>query len=210
MLVATRHPSQGSARDKRPNGCESVVDQRGRGSDGKDLVDRDDSHVWGKDLGDQLSLEELPLDGNAITAAVEKDSIGMACAVGASGPKRRPRSSLTRASLSTEDAREDGLAGDIGAERADVIVHARCNDNARRLHLLHRVKQAANQLAKLQVMTASRAADAACDHHRLAEDSRDTQRLRVELRTLLITLDHLTRLSLEQAFITRDALETHR
>lgn len=217
----TQQSSRNSASDKRPNGRKSTKDT-GTVPSVDEFIQSVDQE-WDNDIDDQLSLEELQLNADAITAAIEKAPVGLEATLGKNAsPKRRPRtsshSSSSRASSSSQSGqdrrkrrqRRVKFPPESECKPSDGATLVPCQDNTRRLYLLDRVKQAANELAKLQVMTASRAADAACDHHRAAEESRDTQRLRVELRTLLITLDHLTRLTLEQAFITRDALETHR
>lgn len=212
--------SHAPSRASRLNGCKPTVSKdKTQNANG---FSHDINEGWDNDIDDQLSLEELQLDADAITAAIEKAPIGLGPTTDMTSPKRRPRkssnTSSSRASSSFQtqyrspEQRQHNVnaATQAGCTPSDDTTPRPCQDNIRRHQLLGRVKQAANELAKLQVMTASRAADVACDHHQSTEDSRDTQRLRTELRTLLITLDHLTRLTLEQAFIARDALETHR
>lgn len=219
-LDLEKNSSHTPSRASQLNGCKPAVNKdKNQNANG---FSHDIHEGWDNDIDDQLSLEELQLDADAITAAIEKAPVGLGPTTDMTSPKRRPRklsnipspraSSSFQAQYRNSERRQNNVNTAMQTEcnPSDDTTPLPCRDNARRHQLLGRVKQAANELAKLQVMTASRAADVACDHHRTTEDSRDVQRLRTELRTLLITLDHLTRLTLEQAFIARDALETHR
>lgn len=192
---------------------------------------------WARDVDDQLSLEESHLEEDSSSAASSTKSLETTMPTSAEKeqsvtPKRRPRGSdmerTNRSEMSNSEQSSSSLKTMNDTEIPRILRNERtiqqrvahltqhdaarrpCNNTLKRDRLLRRVKLVANELAKLQVTTASQAADIDGDYHHVADETRDVQHLRAELRTLRITLDRLAHLALKEAYVARDTMENHR
>ncbi|CDF35027.1 unnamed protein product [Chondrus crispus] len=126
---------------------------------------------WGDVADDQLSLEELQVEADEVTAAIE-DAF----------PSGKPP--LGRATP----------------------LKSVCADKPR---LQKRMRDITAELANVQMATAGWAADAEGSIGS-GDEKKDDRLLRDEVGRLRITLNHLTRLTLERAFEVRDAIDAHR
>lgn len=187
---------------------------------------------------DLLSLEELQLKADAVTEAIEStipaDTTSRPRRPRTSSssthhPRLQAHGTSAQGDIVHQFKHMDAdVDTDADSDDMDHVTHntrRRPRNGARNSHrsyrarttsscprtreLKNRVDILTREIASLQVVTASRAADAD-DMKASTNDKTSDSLLRGEVCRLRITLDHVARLILEKAFSVRDELEKHR